>query len=117
MNGSILDLHTLNIENFEGAIAVGLKPNEIRSMFQKTGKELDEWCGDNYGLASFNTVYDMVRQASYVEFMATVKELGCQGNPSALKIISDAINAHDEANGVVKIVFENTMKPETEEDK
>lgn len=114
---SILDRKQLDIDNFEGAIAVGTRPQQLLNMFQKTGKEMDEWCGENYGIPNFHTVYDMVRQACYVDFMQCVKDLGVAGNPSALKIISDAINEHNEADSIVKIVFENNMKLEGEEDK
>lgn len=110
-------LKDLTIDTFEDAIAVGVKPQAILAMFRKTGKEMDEWCGENYGIASFHTVWDMVRQACYVEFMKCVKDLGENGNPSALKIISDAINEHNEADSIVKVVFENNLKEETDEDK
>lgn len=114
---SILDKYILNKDNFEGAIAVGAKPQEILTMFQKTGTEMDVWCGENYGIASFHTVWECVRQAAYVEFMQCVKALGERGNPSALGIISKAINEHNDADKVVQIVFKNNLKEETEEDK
>lgn len=116
MKDSILKNTQLNIENFEDYIAVGTKPQQILTVFRKTGKEMDEWCKEAYGIASFHTIYEMVRQAIYKEFLETVKELGCRGNPSALNIINQAISDHENDN-VVKIVFENGLKEENEEDK
>ena len=33
----------LNQDEFENAISVGLKMNEVLTLFGKTGKEMDEW--------------------------------------------------------------------------
>ena len=58
----------------------------------------------------------MVKQCAYKEFLSTVKVLGYRGNPSALNIINQAIN-ENAASNVVKIVFENNVGIESEEDK
>lgn len=114
---SILDEVVLNIENFEGAIAVGMSKAAIQTMFHKTSREMDEWCVANYHGLNFSTVWEMVKQCAYKEFLDTVKGLGYRGNPSALNIINNAIN-EQAGNNVVKIVFDNNkILPESEEDK
>lgn len=113
---SILDTTQLSKETFEGAIAVGMTTAQILTMFGKTGAEMCKWCGENYGIPQFSVVYDMVKQACYLEFLTTVKALGYRGNPSALNIINNAINSAA-ADSTVKIVFENKVALEQEEDK
>lgn len=114
-SNSILNETQLDIDNFEGAIAVGIKPAALLVMFNATGKEMDEWCVENYG-RNFATTFEMVKQCAYKEFLTTVKTLGYRGNPSALNIINQAIN-DNAASNVVKIVFDNNVSIEGEDDK
>ena len=113
---SILDEITLDKENFEGAIAVGMTKAAICTMFGKTSGEMDHWCMDNYRGLNFSTVFEMVKQCAYKEFLGVVKELGYRGNPSALNIINAAIN-ENAANNVTKIVFASDLKTGGDEDK
>ena len=114
--GSILDTVVLDKENFEGAIAVGIDKPSLLVMFNVTSREMDYWCMENYRGLNFATVFEMVKQCAYKQFLQTVKDLGYRGNPSALNIINQAINEHA-SNSVVKIVFENNLELESEEDK
>lgn len=113
---SILDEYTLDIENFEGAIAVGMSPSQLLTMFQKTSREMDEWCVSNYG-KDFKYVYEVVRQLTLNAYFNTVRDLGFRGNPSALAIINNAIQRLD-SGSTIKIVFDNkAVGLENEEDK
>ena len=114
---SIIDENKLSVENFEGAIAVGMNMQQILTMFQKNSREMDEWCKENYSGANFTYVYELVRQLTLKDYFETMKELGYRGNPSALAIINNAIQRLDSGN-TIKIVFENNgVQPESEEDK
>ena len=114
---SILDEYKLTVEKFEGAIAVGRNQQQILTMFQKTGREMDEWCKENYNGANFNYVYEVIKQLTLNEYFEVMKELGYRGNPSAMAIINNAIQNLDSGN-TIKIVFENNgVQPESEEDK
>ena len=114
---SILDDYKLTVEKFEGAIAVGRNMHQICLMFQKTTKEMDEWCKENYNGANFAYVYEVVKQMTLNEYFEMMKELGYRGNPSAMAIINAAIQNLDAGN-TLKIVFENGgVQEETEEDK
>lgn len=114
---SILDEYELTVEKFEGAIAVGRMPSQILLMFNKTSREMDAWCAENYQGHNFKTVYEWVRQCTVETYLHCVHSLGMRGNPSALGIIDRAIQK-DESMNTVKIVFNaNGMSMETEEDK
>ena len=114
---SILDEYQLTVEKFEGAIAVGMNMQQILTMFEKTGKEMDEWCAENYHGKNFMYVYELVRQLTLKEYFDVMRTLGYRGNPSALAIINNAIQRLDSGN-TIKIVFENGgVEPESEEDK
>lgn len=112
---SILERHKLTIENFEDAIAVGMSAQQVRTMFNVTNGELDAWCMENYK-HNFSTTWEIIRQATYQEFLGIVRELGYRGNPSALNILNSNISSHA-ADNIVKIVFDNNMKKEDEKDK
>lgn len=114
---SIIDENKLSVENFEGAIAVGMNMQQILTMFQKNSREMDEWCKANYNGANFPYVYELVRQLTLKDYFEAMKELGYRGNPSALAIINNAIQRLD-SGSTIKIVFENGgVQPESEEDK
>lgn len=116
-NASILDEVVLDKFNFEGAIAVGMTKAQILTMFHVNSGDMDRWCMENYKGLNFSTVFEIVKQCCYKEFLNTVKELGYRGNPSALNIINNAIN-EQAANNVVKIVFDNNgLGLESEKDK
>ena len=116
-NASILDEVVLDKFNFEGAIAVGMTKAQILTMFHVNSGDMDRWCMENYKGLNFSTVFEIVKQCCYKEFLNTVKELGYRGNPSALNIINNAIN-EQAANNVVKIVFDNNgLGLENEKDK
>lgn len=112
---SILDEVKLDVENFEGAIAIGMKRAEILTMFDVNESEMDKWCLEQYG-KKFDIVYAIIKQCTYKEFLDTVRNLGFRGNPSALNIINQAINDKSQ-NSVVKIVFDNNVPTEEEEEK
>ena len=114
---SILDEYELTIEKFEGAIAVGRNMQQILTMFQKTGAEMDNWCKENYNGCNFSRVYEVIRQVTLNEYFNVMRELGYRGNPSALNIINNAIQELDGSN-TFKIVFENSgVVNEENEDK
>ena len=112
---SILAEVKLDVENFEGAIAIGMKSAEILTMFDVSKAEMDKWCLEQYG-KKFDVVYAIIKQCTYKEFLDTVRTLGFRGNPSALNIINQAINDKSQ-NSVVKIVFDNNVPTEEEEEK
>ena len=112
---SILDKYELTVERFEGAVAVGRTTSQILAMFNKTTKEMDEWCLENYG-HRFLFIYEWVRQCTIDEYLHCIHDLGMRGNPSALGIIDRAIQK-DEASQTVKIEFLTQLPEENEEDK
>lgn len=114
---SILDEFTLCKENVEDMISVGMTQKQIQLAFNLTERELNEWTKQEYGFDRFQIVYDMVRQRAYSQFLQTVAKLGDRGNPSALSIINNALLQMNQENKVVKIVVENNVQLETEEDK
>lgn len=113
---SILNEYELTVERFEGAIAVGRLPNQILTMFNKTAKEMDEWCKENYNGHDFKLIYEWVRQCTVEHYLQCVHEMGMRGNPSALGIIDKAIQK-DESMSTVKIEFITTLPNENEKDK
>ena len=114
---SLLDEYTLTVEKFEGCIAHGMTMQQILTIFQKNGKEMDEWCAENYKGHNFKYVYEVLRQMTLDTFFEAMQELGYRGNPSALAIINNAIQRLDGGN-TIKIVFDNkSVEPESEEDK
>ena len=113
---SILDRYELNIETFEGAIAVGRNPNQILTMFNKTAKEMDEFCKENYKGHDFKFAYEWVRQCTVEHYLHCVHDMGMGGNPSALGIIDRAIQK-DESMNTVKIEFVTALPREDEKDK
>lgn len=113
---SILNEYELTVEKFEGAIAVGRLPNQILTMFNKTAKEMDEWCKENYNGHDFKLIYEWVRQCTVEHYLQCVHEMGMRGNPSALGIIDRAIQK-DESMSTVKIEFITALPNENEEDK
>lgn len=114
--GSILDdYRELTVAMFEKLACLGSSKTEIMTIFRKTGTEMDRWCRENYDGLPFNTVYEMVRQAGYRQFLDIVEELGYRGNPTALGIINQALDAHAKES-VTKIVFGGSVEKETEED-
>lgn len=112
---SILREYELTVEKFEGAIAVGRLPNQILTMFNKTAKEMDEWCMKEYG-HDFKLIYEWVRQCTVEHYLQCVHEMGMHGNPSALGIIDRAIQ-RDESMSTVKIEFVTQLPAEGERDK
>lgn len=113
---SILDEYELTVERFEGAIAVGRLPGQILVMFNKTSKEMDEWCAKNYNGHTFKLVYEWVRQCTVERYLQCVHDMGMQGNPSALNIIDKAIQ-RDEASSTVKIEFVQNVPVVGDDDK
>ena len=114
---SILDEYELTVEKFESTIAVGMNMQQILTIFQMTGAEMDKWCQEHYNGCRFARVYEVIRQMTLKEYFDVMKELGYRGNPSALAIINTAIQKLDAGN-TIKIVFENGgVKEENEEDK
>lgn len=107
----------LNQDEFENAISVGLKMNEILTLFGKSGKEMDKWCGEVYGTPQFFLVYETVKQKVLAEYLACLKKLALRGNNTALNIVEDVLRG-SYAEQTVKIVFDTkSMKEETEQDK
>lgn len=113
---SILERYELTVEKFEGAISVGRLPNQILTMFNKTNKEMDDWCKENYNGHDFKLVYEWIRQCTVETYLQAVHELGMHGNPSALGIIDKAIQK-DDSMSTVKIEFVTNVPVENEEDK
>ena len=116
MSKSILDDYELTIERFEGAIAVGRTPQQILTMFNKSQKEMDEWCALNYKGRDYKLIYEWVRQCTVEMYLHAVHDLGMRGNPSALGIIDKAIQK-DESMNTVKIEFVTNLPQENEKDK
>lgn len=115
---SILEETPLTIDNFEGAIAVGLNQREILTMFAMKKWEMDEWCKQNYKGRDFDAVFSIVKQLTYAKYLEVVKGLGYRGNASALNIINNVLNERAQNNGIVKIVFDSAeMKKENDDDK
>ena len=112
---SILDDYKLTVEKFESVISHGMNMQQVLTIFQKTSKEMDDWCKENYNGCNFARVYEVVRQAALSDFFDACRELGYRGNPSALAIINNAIQRLDSGN-TIKIVFANQGVTEENED-
>ena len=76
---------------------------------------MDVWCEENYNY-NFQTAYDLIRQIAIERFSDTVNNLGLRGNNTALNIMDRMINGFTE-DKTVKIVFDNKMKAEDDNDK
>ena len=113
---SILEEYELTVERFEGAIAVGRLPNQVLRMFNKSSREMDEWCAEHYNGHNFQFAYEWVRQCTVERYLQCVHDLGMRGNPSALAIIDKAIQ-RDESMSTVKIEFVTKLPEEGQEDK
>lgn len=113
---SIFDEYELTKEKFETVVGVGMTMPQVLTIFRKSLKEMDEWCEVEYGIPSVRTVYEAVRQMALSEFLSTVRILGDRGNSSALNIINTALQ-NLQSSQTVKIVFDNNLPEENEEDK
>lgn len=112
---SITDRYILDVESFEGAIAVGRTTAQILTQFNKTAKEMEEFCQENYKMG-FKLAYEWVRQCTVDEYLHCVRTLGLAGNPSALGIIDKAIQK-DESSSTVRIEFVAGLPHEGGKDK
>lgn len=116
---SILDRYNLNTpegkEKFEGCIAVGLTLPQLLVAFRKRLDEMDVWCLKTYGM-DFKSTYEAIKMGAIGEYLECVNALGLRGNPSALGIINEALRGVNNS-GTVKIVFDNNVELENEEDK
>ena len=80
-NVTILDESKIDIDHFEGAIAVGRSIYEIQLMFGMTRKELEDWVAENYpGMGPLQTVYERIK-ADMEAKLGTVSS-GCTMNSS-----------------------------------
>lgn len=108
----------LNQENFESAIAVGMRMPEMLTLFGVTGQEMDKWCEETYGNPQFSLVYQRCRQAALHEYSEMLKRLGLRGNTTALNIVDNMMRGAMAEQQTVKIVFDSSnMKEEKEEEK
>ena len=113
---SILEKYKLTKENFENAITVGLKKNQLLLMYQKTSAEMNEWCEENFGIKDFDLVYEIIRATALQGFHELVEMLGARGNPTALNILNQALSEESD-NQVNRIVFDVNVRKETDDDK
>lgn len=113
---SIFDEYKLTIEKLEAAIGHGLTHQQILTAFRVSGKEMDDFCKKNYNGCNFAYVYNAVRQMALDSFFETCQALGYRGNVSALNIINTAIQRLGQ-DQTVRIVFDNNLPKEDEEDK
>lgn len=111
---SLLDKYKLCKDKFELVIGVGMSKKQVLTIFQKTEKEMNDWCLEEYGF-NFSVIYDVLRQMAYSDFLDIVKVLGMRGNPSALNILNQSLNSLA-ATQTTRIVFGNDVPTETEED-
>ena len=117
-NVTILDESKIDIDHFEGAIAVGRSIYEIQLMFGMDRKQLEDWVAKNYpGMGPLQTVYERIKMICITKYLEVMRDLGYKGNPSALHIIDSALRAYAEQDKVVRIVFENNLPEENEKDK
>lgn len=112
---SVIDEYELNKDNFEKCIAHCLKMPQLLIIFRKDSREMDEWCKKEYG-TNFLTTYEILRQIAIEKFTETLSYLSMRGNNTALNIIDRFLNEAQQ-DKVVKVVFDNNLKTETEEDK
>lgn len=110
---SLLDEYQLNEQNFERCIINGLSMAQLLIIFQLDNVKMDEWCQENYG-KNFQTTYEILRQIACEKFSNTINGLSMRGNNTALNIMDRFLNNIQE-DKVVKVVFDNKLQPETEE--
>lgn len=77
--------------------------------------EMDEWCLLTYK-KNFMTTYELFRQIACEKFSNTINSLSLRGNNTAINIMDRFLNNIQEEK-VVKVVFQNDVVEETEEDK
>lgn len=106
----------LNKDKFEELVAVGMTKQQILLVFGISSLEMDKWCGENYGIPKFQTVYDIVKSMAVSEYLGVVKALMARGNSSALGIVDEVLRGNTNQQ-TVKIVFGNDLPEEDEEDK
>lgn len=110
---SLLDEYQLTRENFERCIVNCLKMPQLLIIFRVTQKEMDDWCLKEYG-TNFQTTYEVLRQIAVEKFANTLGYLSMRGNNTAMNIIDRMMNDVQQ-DKVVKVVFDNKLKEETEE--
>ena len=79
-------------------------------------KDLDEWVRDNYNGMPFDTAYELIQTMTCKKFEEAMLEIGLRGNSSAISIMNEVIRKKEDS-GIVKVVFENNLPLESEEDK
>lgn len=110
------DSFTLDKDKFEELVSVGMSKQQILLIFQVTSLEMDKWCGENYGIPKFQTVYEIVKSMAVSQYLGVVQGLMARGNSTALGIVNEVLRGATN-QGVVKIVFGNDLPEEDEEDK
>lgn len=105
----------LNKDNLEHAIEFGMTKQQILVKFDITANDLDKWCLENYG-KNFLYVFERVKIICLENYQEAVLNLGLRGSPSALAL-ADSFIRQAQKDNVVKIVFENKLDLESEEDK
>lgn len=115
--GSIIDEFELNKENFEQAIGAGATKKQVEIIFRTNTKGLDAWCGKEYGVASFPTVYEFIRNIAVNKYLDVMKSWAVRGHSSAMGIMTEFLLDSKKKDNTVKIVFGNDLKEEGEEDK
>lgn len=115
--GSIIDEFELNKENFEQAIGAGATKKQVEIIFRTNTKGLDAWCGKEYGVASFPTVYEFIRNIAVNKYLDVMKSWAVRGHSSAMGIMTEFLLDSKKKDNTVKIVFGNDLKEENEEDK
>lgn len=114
---SIIEEFELTKENLEKAIGYGATKKQIEIMFRKSGKELDAWCGTEYGCPHFPTVYDMIHTMAVNKYLGVMSAWAERGHSSAMNIITNFLIDSKKKDNTVKIVFGNDLSTESEEDK
>lgn len=106
----------LTKDKFEELVSVGMTKQQILLIFGMSSLDMDKWCGENYGIRKFQTVYEIVKSMAVSEYLGVVKALMARGNSSALGIVNEVLRGQTKQD-VVKIVFGNDLPEEDESER
>lgn len=106
----------LTKDKFEELVSVGMTKQQILLIFNKSSLELDHWCGENYGIPKFQTVYEIVKSMAVSQYLGVIQGLVGRGVSSAIAIVDEVLRGTTKQD-TVKIVFGNDLPKEGENEK
>lgn len=118
---SIVNDYDLNRDDaaskFEDLIATGATMKDIALCFGVSYQELCDWVVKEYKHPQAEFTYMRLQKLALQSYLGVLSDLAQHGNPSAISALNTYIHKLGGGGQPTKIVFEGTVRTETEEDK